>query len=347
MISDGLAAAVHGRQRAPAPVFRPFDYGLGTMSASTRTRSPTMAKWHTISCEDCGGDLHICEDWDHPPKRCKGCKERNAAKWHEKSCEGCGTTIKICTDWDHPPKFCKTCRDGNAAKWYDKSCEGCGSTIRACTEWDHPPKFCKVCKASNAPKDVACSQCGKQFQISTRFQLKCRENGWDLPTRCHECKNDALLIKGAIGALRDEFPFALETTIEKRGILFTDKVAVVRNRRTGEIVAEVTMNEEGIFFPQRVAVAADKKTGEKISKTREGTAGIIFTKRTADTHNARSGSRTHRTKHVEKGIVFPTVVAETRKTDGSSGKTVTRTERRGGFLSWIFGGMFSSVTDKE
>ncbi len=141
----------------------------------------TMANWHTISCEDCGGDLHIREDWDHPPRRCKSCKERNAAKWSEKSCEGCGTTIK------------------------------------ACTEWEHQPKFCKACKALNAPKDVACSQCGKRFQISTGFQLKCRENGWDLPTRCHECKDDALLIKGAIGALRDEFPFVLETTIEKRG----------------------------------------------------------------------------------------------------------------------------------
>ena len=82
-----------------------------------------------------------------------------------------------------------------------------------------------------------------------------------MPTRCHQCKHDALLIKGAIGALRDKFPFALETTIEKRGLLFTDKVAIVRSKKTGEVVAEVKMDTEGFIFTDRVAVATNLMTG--------------------------------------------------------------------------------------
>ena len=78
------------------------------------------------------------------------------------------------------------------------------------------------------------------------LQLKCRENGWNLPTKCQEYKHDALLIKGAIVALRDQLPFALENTIEQRGIIFTDKVAVVRSKKTGEVVAEVKVNDEGV-----------------------------------------------------------------------------------------------------
>ena len=67
-------------------------------------------------------------------------------------------------------------------------------------------------------------------------------------------------VKGAIGALRDQFPFALETKIEQRGIIFTDKIAVVRNKRTGEVVAEVRMSEGSIFL-DRIAVAIVLKTG--------------------------------------------------------------------------------------
>jgi hypothetical protein len=121
--------------------------------------------------------------------------------------------------------------------------------------------------------------------------LKCRERGWDLPNRCQECKHDALLIKGAVGALREQFPFALETTIEQRGIIFTDKVAVVRSKKTGEVVAEVKMNEEGFFSVKRVAVAYDPKTKEKFSKTRDGSQGFIFQKRTADTYDAETNKR--------------------------------------------------------
>ena len=57
----------------------------------------------------------------------------------------------------------------------------------------------------------------------------------------------------------------LETTIEQRGLIFTDKVAVVRNRRTGEVVAEVRIDKKGLIFVDKVAIAIDHKTGEKLS----------------------------------------------------------------------------------
>jgi len=153
------------------------------------------------------------------------------------------------------------------------------------------------------------------------------------PHRCKECKQDHLLIFGAVGALRDTFHFALETTIEQRGLLFTDKVAVVRNKRTGEIVAEVKMDTAGLIFVDKIAVASDYKTGKKLSTTRDGSRGLIFPKRTADTFQAGTGTRTHRTEMVSKGILCPARVAETTRTDQTDeGKTVTRTAIRGLFF---------------
>ncbi|MBO3707761.1 MAG: hypothetical protein J5X21_15365 [Candidatus Accumulibacter sp.] len=209
--------------------------------------------------------------------------------------------------------------------------------------WEKPPRSHKECVAAFAPKQVPCSQCGKSFTVSTSTQLKCREKGWQLPRRCEECKHDSLLIKGAIGALRDQFPFALETKIEQRGIIFTDKVAIVRNKRTGDVVAEVKMDTEGLIFVDRIAVAIDPKTGQRFSKTKEGEEGFIFTKRTADTFDAKSGKHTHRTKMEERGIIFPEKVAETRRRDGGNKeKTVTRIRDKG----FIFRNIVAD-TDKD
>jgi len=43
-----------------------------------------MSKWYTRSCDDCGCEINIHEDWDKPPKICKSCKDKRAAKWYEK-----------------------------------------------------------------------------------------------------------------------------------------------------------------------------------------------------------------------------------------------------------------------
>ena len=153
------------------------------------------------------------------------------------------------------------------------------------------------------------------MEFATGFQLKCKEYGWELPTRCQECKHDALLLKGAIGALRDEFKFALEATIEQRGIIFTDKVAVVRSKKTGEIVAEVKMTEKGILSTTRLAVATRKDDGAVIGETHDGSRGIFFPKRTADTY--QGGDRTHRTEAVQRGLLVPRTSIETTRSDGS------------------------------
>src|SRR6185369_3388514 len=201
------------------------------------------------------------------------------------------------------PDYHKEC------EWYEKTCDICNHGLRVNRSWKNEPRSHKECRDRFAPREISCSQCGKSFTVSTGLQLKCREKGWDLPSRCQECKHDALLIKGAVGALRDQFPFALETTIEQRGIIFTDKVAVVRSKKTGEVVAEVTMSTEGFFSVHRVATAVDVKTGSKLSKTLDGSEGFFSPKRTADTRDANSRERTHRTKMVERGVFFPKHVA--------------------------------------
>lgn len=259
--------------------------------------------------------MRVHQDWDHPPKLCKSCKERKAAEWYETACADCGTSLRIHRDWDHPPKLCKSCKQKQADKWYEVSCKICHSSIRACRDWDKPPRHCKSCRDQCAPRSFSCDQCGKSSELTTGFQLKCKENGWTFPTRCEECKHDALLIKGAIGALRDEFRFALEATIEQRGFIFTDKVAVVRSKKTGEVVAEVKMTEKGIFSTTRIAVATRSDTGKIVGETRDGSRGVFFPKRTADTY--QGGTRTHRTEAIDRGIILPKTSIETKREDGS------------------------------
>lgn len=198
------------------------------------------------------------------------------------------------------------------------------------TDWKYEPIYCKSCKERFVEKSVSCSECGKSFDLSTSLQIKCHKKGWALPTRCHQCKHDALLIKGAIGALRDRFPFALETTIETRGLLFTDKVAVVRRKTTGEIVAEVKMDNEGFIFVDRVAVATDIKTGKRLSKTYDDVDGLFFQERVANTRDESTGKHTHKTRNVRKGFIFERTVAETESMENKGQKrTTTETEERG------------------
>ena len=199
-------------------------------------------------------------------------------------------------------------------------------------DWDNPPKICKRCFSQYAAKDKGCQQCGKSFTLTTKLQIRCRQNNWELPSICPECKNDALLIKGAVGSLRDQFPFALETTIEKRGFLFTDKVAVVRNKKTNEIVAEVKMDTQGFFFAERIAVATNIKTNEKISKTFESIDGFFFPERVATTRNYKSNEDTHKTKIIEEGFLFPEHFAETRSTDKNDHTVIRSTENTRGFI---------------
>lgn len=182
------------------------------------------AKWYHKSCKNCGTSMKVCKDWDNIPDLCKFCIAKEKAKWYDKSCKHCGTTIKVNREWDKAPDLCKSCLDKERKKWYEVSCECCGNKISVNRDWDNPPKICKNCFSKYAAKDKGCQQCGKSFKLTTKLQIRCHQNGWELPSICPECKNDALLIRGAIGSLRDLFPFALETTIEQRGFLLQTRL---------------------------------------------------------------------------------------------------------------------------
>lgn len=276
--------------------------------------------------------MKVCKDWDSIPDLCKSCIAKEKAKWYDKSCKYCSTTIRVNREWDKAPDMCKPCLEKERKKWYEVSCECCSSKISVNRDWDNPPKICKSCLYRYSAKDKSCEQCGHSFKLTTKLQIRCHQNGWSLPTICPECKSDALLIRGAIGSLRDQFPFALETTIEKRGFIITDKVAVVRNKKTREIVAEVKMDTQGFFFVERIAVATNFKTKEKISKTFESVDGFFFPERTATTRNHKSNEDTHKTKIVEEGFLFPKHYAETRSTEKDNDTVIRSKENTRGFI---------------
>ena len=110
------------------------------------------------------------------------------SKWYTISCENCGTEIPVHEEWDNPPRFCKSCKADRAAKWYEVSCKNCGNSIHAHHDWDYPPVFCKECKEAHPPINASCSHCGINFSISTGAQINCLKNGWDLPKRCNDCR---------------------------------------------------------------------------------------------------------------------------------------------------------------
>jgi len=274
--------------------------------------------------------MRIHRAWENPPRVHKECRDAKAAQWYEKPCKHCGRAMKIHRQWESPPAYHKECQ------WTAVDCEICGKDLQIGRDWINPPRSHADCLKRFAPKNVECGQCGKFFEVSTRFQIKCHKQGWSLPQRCEECKHDALLIKGAIGALRDKFPFPLETTIEKRGILFTDKVAVVRNKINDEAVAEIIMDKEGIIFEKRIAKATDLRTRQEISRTKEGKQGlienIINPKRVVDTYDSGSKRRTHRTQMEKKGVIWEKHFAQTTSFDHPKATIITTTETKGVFF---------------
>jgi predicted RNA-binding Zn-ribbon protein involved in translation (DUF1610 family) len=207
--------------------------------------------------------------------------------------------------------------------------------VDARRDWEHPPKYCKRCKDKHDKREVACRECGKSFVLSTSLQLKCAKNGWELPTRCQECRNDALLIKGAIGAARDQFGFPIDVEIAPKGIIFPQKVAVIKNRKTGEKVAEIRMREDGIFLTERVAITTNTQSNKVVSKTRDEKKGIIFTERAAKTYQTSDGKRTHETTNKERGLFLKEKFAETENlTTGN--KSVTKDVKKGFFFTKWF-----------
>ncbi|WP_143062859.1 hypothetical protein [Bradyrhizobium sp. OK095] len=171
------------------------------------------------------------------------------------------------------------------------------------------------------------------------------------------------MIKGAIGSLRAQFPFALETTIECRGLLKTDKVAVVRRKKTQEVVAEVRMDEKGFFFTERVATTYVQDMNRpkplfrgrpfdvSTSETRDEEKGFLSPMRVANTYieepNApkplfgpkKKTLHSHQTVNSEEGFLSPRRVTETSSViDRKAPIIKTRGGERGFFASIKFWG---------
>lgn len=100
---------------------------------------------------------------------------------------------------------------------------------------------------------------------------------------CQKCKHDALLLSGAVAALRKRFAGDLNVVIETRTRIVTEKVAVVSTVESDGVVAEVKLCDDGVFSNERVAVAYDPETQERFSKTVFGQKGLFSSLRTTDT----------------------------------------------------------------
>lgn len=164
-----------------------------------------------------------------------------------------------------------------------------------------------------------------------------------------------------------QYPFALETTIECRGWLTTDKVAVVRNKKTQEVVAEVRMDEKGIFVTERVATTyvQDMSRPEPlfrgrpfdvaISETSDEAKGILFTERVANTYvedpdaptpifgQKKKTLQTHETQNAIEGLLFPKRATQTRSVTDREAPII---KTRGGETGFLFRRKYWD-TDKE
>ena len=107
-----------------------------------------------------------------------------------------------------------------------------------------------------------------------------------LPERkglCRKCKNDELLVNGAVAALRKRFPGDLNVAVETKTRVISEKIVVVSNVETDEVLAEVMLCDDGVFSSERAAVAYDPQTEERFSKTVFGQKGLFSSLLTTDT----------------------------------------------------------------
>ena len=124
--------------------------------------------------------------------------------------------------------------------------------MRVNRDWDHPPKFCDSCKHAYAPKTASCAHCGSSFSIPTGTQIKCKENGWDLPKRCESCRE---LFR------HKPFKTVRETT-------WTGATVFRTYNSVGQLIGE-SKDEKGFFGDERRVHRAP--TGKKTGTTKEKT----------------------------------------------------------------------------
>ena len=65
--------AEHERARAEFDCLN--DVWKKANDASYKAVGAQRAKWSTVKCRECGGDLAINSDWKHPPTYCNACKD--------------------------------------------------------------------------------------------------------------------------------------------------------------------------------------------------------------------------------------------------------------------------------
>jgi len=202
-----------------------------------------MGKWRTESATECGHEVSVHEDWDNVPKFCPSCKEERNAKWYEGHATECGHTIRICRDWDNVPRYCPNCKSERDAQWYEGHATECHHPIKIHRDWDKAPALCKDCKELYPPIEAYCCDCLSGFTIKSKLHRACQVNGYQFPIRCPDCRENYKLYIGALGALKERFPYALQMDIERDSLLgfMMDTLAVVRGRRDGNVVAEIAV----------------------------------------------------------------------------------------------------------
>lgn len=118
---------------------------------------------------------------------------------------------------------------------------------------------------------------------------------------CQNCKHDALLLSGAVAALRKRFEGDLNVAVETRTRTITEKIAVVSTVESDEVVAEIKLCDDGVFSNERVALAYDPETQERFSKTVFGKKGLFSSLRTTDTFDCEGKLL----EHIRSGKELP------------------------------------------
>ena len=200
-----------------------------------------MGKWRTELATECGHEVPVHEEWENIPRFCPECKEERASAWSTAYATECGHEVPMHRDWDHVPRFCKTCKKENDEKWYDGVASVCGHVVRINRDWDREPALCKSCKDMYPPIEKTCIDCYDNFTFTSVSQYKFAQQGYTIPERCPECRENRRLYMGALGALREEVPYGICMEIEASSVLgfVLNSVAVVRGKRDGNVVAEI------------------------------------------------------------------------------------------------------------
>ena len=263
------------------------------------------AEWYDVSCEKCGTTIRAHKDWDHAPRFCKSCKQAHDSLFYDRPCQECGKNIRVNKTWEHIPRFCKECRSEHESQFIAKSCEHCGSAMRVKKESEHPTKYCRDCRDKYPPKSAGCEHCGREFTIRTGTQIRCRENNWDLPRKCDECRE--LFRHKPFRTVREPTVLGnfLTRTYNSRGDLISesrDEDTVlegnrrVHTSRSGRVVGITRRNERILQRPNRETSRPD---GSLKSTAEEETDALGQT----STRSVGGKSKTeHRTRTVKPGL---------------------------------------------